>query len=53
MPPIDSSKPHESDNVIDSIVDKYKERPSIELKSIYLNQTLLHLEKLPNMTLLK
>ena len=36
MPPIDSSKPHESDNVIDSIIDKYKEHPSIELIKVNL-----------------
>ena len=36
MPPIDSSKPHENDNVIDSIIDKYKEHPSIELIKVNL-----------------
>ena len=36
MPPIDSSKPHESNNVIDSIIDKYKEHPSIELIKVNL-----------------
>ena len=36
MPPINSFKPHESDNVIDSIIDKYKEHPSIELVKVYL-----------------
>ena len=36
MPPIDSSKPRESDNVIDSIIDKYKEHPSIALIKVNL-----------------
>ena len=36
IPLINSSKPHESDNVIDSIIDKYKEHPSIELININL-----------------
>ena len=36
IPPIDSSKPHESDNVIGSIIDKYKEHPSIELIKVNL-----------------
>ena len=36
IPPIDSSKPHESDNVIDSIIDKYKEHPSMELIKVNL-----------------
>ena len=48
IPPIDSSKPHESDNVIDSIIDKYKEHPSIELIKVNLT-----LKKHPKMTLLK
>ena len=36
MPLIDSSKPHESDNLIDSIIDKYKQHPSIELIKVNL-----------------
>ena len=36
IPQIDSSKPHESDNVIDRIIDKYKEHPSIELIKVNL-----------------
>ena len=30
----DSSKPHGSDNVINSVIDKYKEHPSIELIAV-------------------
>ena len=33
---IDSSKPHDSDNEIDSIIEKYKEHPSIELIKVNL-----------------
>ena len=36
IPPIDSSKPHESDNVIDSIIDTYKQHSSIELIKVNL-----------------
>ena len=38
IPPINSSKSHESDNVIDSIIDKYKEHPSIKLIKVNLSQ---------------
>ena len=54
MPPLNSSKPHESDNVIDSIIDKYKEHPSIELIKVYIPEpNTFTLEKYPKMTLLK
>ena len=33
---IDSSKPHDSDNEINSIIEKYKEHPSIELIKVNL-----------------
>ena len=33
---IDSSKPHDSDDEIDSIIEKYKEHPSIELIKVNL-----------------
>ena len=36
VPPISSLKSHESDNVIDSIIDKYKEHPIIELIKVNL-----------------
>ena len=36
---IDSSKPHESDHVIDSIIDKYKEHHSMELIKVNLPES--------------
>ena len=45
IPPINSSKPHESDNVINSIIDKYKERPSIELIKVNVPNVHFYLRK--------
>ena len=54
MPPIDSSKPHENDNVIDSIIYKYKEHHSIELIKVNLSEANTStFRKHPKMTLLK
>ena len=53
IPPIDSSKPHENDNVIDSIIDKYKEHPSIELIKVNLPEpNIFTFKKHPKTTLL-
>ena len=54
IPPINSSKPHESDNVIDSIIDKYKEHRSIELIKVNLPEpNAFNLKKAPKDDIIK
>ena len=53
-PPIDSSKPHKSDKVIDIIIDKYKDHPSTELIEVNLPEpNTFTFKKHPKTTLLK
>ena len=54
MAQIDSSKPHESDNVIDSIIERSKNHPSIELTRVNLPEpNNFTFKKAPKTTLLK